>query len=75
MSSFESLNVQNGKTIELMDHQEEALNSLARTRETASIALLYHIPMIKILFICHGDSSRQSANRCFVRLCAAYLCL
>ena len=38
----DSMPAQYGKAIELMDHQEEALSSLAKMRETDSIALLYH---------------------------------
>ena len=38
----DALPAQQGKTFSLMDHQEEALDSLAKMRETDSIALLYH---------------------------------
>lgn len=38
----DAMPVQQGKVFSLMDHQEEALSSLEKMRETDSIALLYH---------------------------------
>ena len=38
----DAMPAQAGKAIELMEHQEEAVESLAKLRETDSIALLYH---------------------------------